>query len=41
MGITPERAKIERSTVVKLTKGDGAIMDANKPIATRKLRQMN
>jgi len=41
VGITPERAKIERSTVVKLTKGDGAIMDANKPIATRKLRQMN
>ena len=41
MGITPERAKIERSTVVKLTKGDGAITDANKPKATRKLRKIN
>jgi hypothetical protein len=34
-------AKIAKITVVKLTKGDGAIKDANKPIATRKLRQIN
>jgi len=41
VGITPERAKIERSNTVKLTNGDGEMMETTRPTTARTLSQIN
>ena len=41
MGINPDRAKIEISKTVKLTKGDGEMMEITNPINATKLRKIN
>jgi hypothetical protein len=41
VGITPESAKIEISNTVKFTKGDGEMIETNKPITATRVRYVN